>query len=528
MTSTTRRSRTTALLLVLVVGFSVPALGEPALGAEGSPTPSSSADPGASTAGVSPPPAAAPQAGVAVPLVPVTDFWSNRRRIDVSELAQAIEGDPEQFRQVLVAQPHLDALAAALGVTAAPTTLEVPVDQIVRTLEGSRRTLGIMPASELVPTVRALGVGEATLVGEGRVDSLDAWPLMIPSAGASDSVAPFDPATTWTLAAAGDVMLDREVYRQAVILGKGPDFPWEGGYARIASRTCCNEFGGPEITARRAGRKGAVRRLLESADLTIVNHEGPAPDDFRFNPHGLRFSFDPSLEIGLARAGIDIVSLANNHIRDAGSDGVVETIANVREAGILTAGAGRDERAAREPACVERAGQRICVLAYDAVDLADAATGARPGAARLETASVKRDVWQARENGADVVVIVPHWGVEYVESRRPLQRRQAKAMVDAGADIVLGAHSHVVGAMETIRGVPVLYSMGNFIFDLTRFEQTLEGVIVELTFAGDRLLQIELHPTVLVDLSQPNLLDPEGDGRVVLRRMRQASKGLFP
>src|SRR5687768_3110873 len=101
-------------------------------------------------------------------------------------------------------------------------------------------------------------------------------------------------------------------------------------------------------------------------------------------------------------------------------------------------------------------------------------------------------------------------------------------MVDAGADIVLGAHSHVVGAMETIRGVPVLYSMGNFIFDLTRFEQTLEGVIVELTFAGDRLLQIELHPTVLVDLSQPNLLDPEGDGRVVLRRMREASKGLYP
>ena len=159
-----------------------------------------------------------------------------------------------------------------------------------------------------------------------RLESLDDWPLMLPgseSNRATDgALPPFDPATTWTIAAAGDVMLDREVYRQAVKLGKGPDYPWDGGRARITSRTCCNEFGGPEITARRVGQGGAVRRLLEGADIAIVNHEGPAPDDFTFHPHGLRFSFDPSLEVGLTRAGIDVVSLGNNHIRDAGSDGV--------------------------------------------------------------------------------------------------------------------------------------------------------------------------------------------------------------
>ena len=147
---------------------------------------------------------------------------------------------------------------------------------------------------------------------------------------------------------------------------------------------------------------------------------------------------------------------------------------------------------------------------------------------RVRLAQVRRDIGRARRDGADVVVVVPHWGIEYVPSRTRDQRRKAAAMSRAGATVILGAHSHVAGAMERIGDVPVLYSMGNLIFDLTRFEQTLEGLIVELTFAGPRLLQVELHPTVLIDLAQPNLLDPRRDGRVVLKRMQRASKGLYP
>ena len=93
-------------------------------------------------------------------------------------------------------------------------------------------------------------------------------------------------------------------------------------------------------------------------------------------------------------------------------------------------------------------------------------------------------------------------------------------MVRAGADVVLGAHSHVTGPIEFIDGVPVLYSMGDLIFDLPRFEATEEGVIAELTFHGADLAQVELHPTVIVDRSQVNLLDRDGDGEVVIRRMR--------
>jgi hypothetical protein len=84
----------------------------------------------------------------------------------------------------------------------------------------------------------------------------------------------------------------------------------------------------------------------------------------------------------------------------------------------------------------------------------------------------------------------------------------------------------VAGAMEMVDGRPVIYSLGNLIFDLTRSEETVEGLIVEITFVGPRPTQIRLHPTVTVDVVQPNLLDAAGDGRVVIDRIRKASAAL--
>jgi poly-gamma-glutamate capsule biosynthesis protein CapA/YwtB (metallophosphatase superfamily) len=80
--------------------------------------------------------------------------------------------------------------------------------------------------------------------------------------------------------------------------------------------------------------------------------------------------------------------------------------------------------------------------------------------------------------------------------------------------------------MELVDGSPVLYSLGNLVFDLTRSEETVEGLIVEITFVGARLTQIRLHPTIMVDLVQPNLLEAAGDGAVVIERVRKASEAL--
>ena len=448
------------------------------------------------------------------------------------QIRAALAGRDRRFRLVVVADPDLAAIAAALGVAIGPEVKHVPPGAVVATVLGRSDVLGLVRAGDVRPSVRALGVDGRTLFGTTRLRSTAAWPLTIPGPGPTATATPvaardFDPAATWTLVAAGDVMNDRAVHRQTMILGKGPDFPWLGGMARIVRRNCCRA-GLSTVTARRTGSAGSVAALFTAADLALVNHEGPAPDRFTYHPSGLVFSFDPRLEVGLRNAGVDAVSLANNHIRNAGSVGVLETIRAVTAVGIVPVGAGENLEAARKPAWFTIEGVRVAILAYDAINLAAAgATHSRAGAAPLDLRLCRTDITQARKDGAEIVIVVPHWGVEYTARPTARQRVQAAALIGAGADVVLGSHPHWAGALEAIGDGVVLYSLGNLIFDLPRSEETDEGLIVELTFVGGRLAQLDIHPTIELDRSQPNLLDPSGDGRIVLDRVRHASKGFL-
>ena len=136
-------------------------------------------------------------------------------------------------------------------------------------------------------------------------------------------------------------MLDRGVHKTLVIEGKGADFPFDGGTADITSRCCCSAFGWELPRVRRTGNAGVVRDLIEGADLAIANFENPAPDNHRYHARGTVFSADPRLIEGLADAGIDYVSLANNHIRDAGAAGLLQTIANITKHDIAVSGGGQ-------------------------------------------------------------------------------------------------------------------------------------------------------------------------------------------
>ena len=125
---------------------------------------------------------------------------------------------------------------------------------------------------------------------------------------------------------------------------------------------------------------------------------------------------------------------------------------------------------------------------------------------------------------ADVVLVYPHWGVEYTRLPMPSQRKHAARWVKAGADLVLGGHSHVAGAIEDIDGVPVLYSLGNLIFDQHWSTNTMESMLVEATFHGGTLVSLELVPYIIHDTSQPNLLDPaSGEGKSLRRQVQAAS-----
>jgi poly-gamma-glutamate synthesis protein (capsule biosynthesis protein) len=372
--------------------------------------------------------------------------------------------------------------------------------------------------------VRALAVGGVRLFGVKRVRDLAAWPLVVAEPpGAPPST--FVPAAAWTLAAGGDVMLDRSAHRLAILERRGVDYPWNGGTARITSRFCCGYPGWEIVSGRRTGNAGAVRTLLRGADIALVNLEAPAPDRATYHPTGYVFSMDPRLLAGVARAGIDVVSLANNHIGNAGRRGVVETVRNVERRGIAHAGAGRNLAAARRPAWLTAAGLRIAVLAYDGAG-GLRATRASPGAAPLVLDVIRTDIRRARRAGADVVIVVPHWGREYTDTVTATQRRLARALVRAGADAVLGSHSHWAGPLETVGGHLVVYSLGDFVFDLQHDARTQQGIVGELTFVGRRLAQVELHPTLILDASQPNLLEPGGGGRALLRAIEAASRRL--
>jgi poly-gamma-glutamate synthesis protein (capsule biosynthesis protein) len=448
-----------------------------------------------------------------IALVPVVGFWSTTAGLSRAELDAALAGTSPAYRRVLVA-------GALPGAT--PST----IDAIRAAVNADPKTLGLLPSGEVTPDVRALALDGLDLFGNDRLRNLTAWPLFVPATPGSTPPS-FDPAATWTLVAGGDVMLDRSIYRRTVRQGKGADYPWDGGFAEITGRRCCSGAGHRLPVVRRTGHDGAVRALFRDADLALVNLEGPAIDAFRWHPHGLTFTFDPALLVGLQNAGIDVVTIGNNHIGNAGPSGVRETIRHLDELGIAHVGAGRDATTARAPAWFEIAGQRIALFGYDAIRPADNATARRAGSAGLGSARYRTDVAAARDAGADVVVVLPHWGVEYRAAPTAKQRAHARKLVAAGTSVILGSHSHWAGPTELIDGSPVLYSLGNLIFDLTRSEETVEGVIVEITFVGARPTQVRLHPTVMVDLVQPNLLDATGDGAVVIKRMRKASEALM-
>jgi len=508
----------------------------PSRSAQGSVAPSptgSSAAPsaGASATAGATPTATAPATIAAVPIVPVTQFRSTATSTTANELATVLAGTSSRYEALELVSSEADAILAELGAQrpADATRLILAPDAATLTTDmaAHRKRLAFLRADAVTPGVRALAWGNDALFGVDRVKDLSAWPLMA-QLPAPTAAAAYDPATTWTLFAGGDIMLDRGVYETLHVKGKGADFPFDGGSAEITSRYCCSSFGWDLPRTVRTGDGGAFRHLISSADIAIANFENPAPNDPSWHTSGTVFSADPKLVDGLVNAGLDYVSLANNHIRDAGGPGVLQTIKNLTTRGLKVSGAGKDLAAARKPAIMEAGGAKVAILAYDAIAGGYHATATKIGSAPLNATYVKQDVAAARKAGADVVIVFPHWGTEYDPTPFTSQQKLARMIIDSGADMVIGNHAHWAAAMEIYEGKPIWYALGNFVFDQTWSEPTMEGITLELTFRGAELVQAHLRPHIILDKAQPNFLDPAGDGRVVMGQVFTASRGLLP
>jgi hypothetical protein len=490
----------------------------------------SSAAPPATEPSATPIPPDSPIADVAI--VPVAQFRSTVVSVGRADVASAVEGTSPRFEALELVASEADAILTALGVerpTGDPHLVLAPdAATVAKDLAAHRKRLAVVRADAVGPSVRALGWGGKQLFGVDAVKTVAAWGLTARLPQPADTPAS-DPSGSWTLVAGGDIMLDRGVAQTLTIKKKGADFAFDGGTADITG-TCkdCSPLGWDTPYTKRNGNAGAVRHLLSSADLTIANFENPAPDTFRYHTSGTTFSANPKLIAGLANAGIDWVGIANNHIRDAGGNGILQTIANLKRYGIVSSGAGKNLAAARKPAILDVRGTKVAFLAYDTIAKTYAATANRAGSAQMTAAAVKADVAAARRAGAQVVIVFPHWGTEYDATPFAGQRKLAEAAIDAGADMVIGNHAHWAGAVEVYKGKPIWYALGNFVFDQTWSIPTMEGITLELTFRGSTLVQARMRPHIILDKAQPNFLDPAGDGKVVLGQVYDASRGMLP
>ena len=165
------------------------------------------------------------------------------------------------------------------------------------------------------------------------------------------------------------------------------------------------------------------------------------------------------------------VCLANNHIMDHGAKGLQDTVEALAGAGIACFGAGRLADNCRNPLLLASGGARVALLGYACLTTHPVlAAGDEPGAAGLDPERISADMRQAREKGADKVIVQLHWGEEDVGLPRPADVDIAHRIVDEGADLVIGHHAHCIQSIEVYRGRTIFYGLGNAIFPDTKME----------------------------------------------------------
>lgn len=304
-----------------------------------------------------------------------------------------------------------------------------------------------------------------------------------------------------TLALAGDVMLGRLV--NEAIRANGPRYPW-----------------------------GDLLPLVREADLSLVNLEcvmAESGEPF-VPPRYFYFKADPEAIEVLTLAGIDYVTLANNHAMDFQGPALLETIRHLDEHGIAHAGAGGNRDEAARFALLEAKGVKVGVIAFADHFREYAATGEGPGTNVIPItvekpyfSRVEDGIQAARAAGADLVVFSIHWGPNMRHVPSLGFREFARAVMDAGADIFHGHSAHVFQGIEVYEGKPILYDTGDLIDDyyVHPVHQNDQQFLFLVTVTDNGVERIELVPVVIFN-AQVNT----AHGRVVdqmYQRMQELS-----
>lgn len=292
-----------------------------------------------------------------------------------------------------------------------------------------------------------------------------------------------------TLMAVGDLMLARTVEQKMIAYNN-----WEYPFVEIYE-------------------------LTSGADIAFGNLETPIVEGAVVQSGSFLFRTDPKAMQGLKFAGFDVLSLANNHMTNFGRRGLVSTLENLDGASISHIGAGISAEEISKPVIKEIKGIKFGFLAYSySKDQLSDYEGGIYGTAFADTEKMKAEVTELAQS-VDVVVVSMHSGVEYETSPSSIQKSFARGAVDAGADLVIGHHPHVVQTAEKYKDGYIFYSLGNFVFDQMWSEETRLGAVAKVTFTDGKISRVEFIPVKIFDYCQPQILEGQ-EAEKILERLR--------
>ena len=232
---------------------------------------------------------------------------------------------------------------------------------------------------------------------------------------------------------------------------------------------------------------------LQKADILFGNLEGPISDKGIKAGSIYSFRAEPKAIEGLTFSGFDIISISNNHALDYGREAFEDTLLRLKEEEINYVGGGFNEAEAFSPIIKEINGTKIAFLAYTNLGSPSwAATDEKSGIAWVDWNNfekIKNDIKKAKEN-SDVLIVSLHSGEEYTSEPTQFQIEFSQAAIDAGADLVVGHHPHIVQQSEKYRAGYIFYSLGNFVFDQGFSKETMQGQIIKVLIENSKIKEI--------------------------------------
>ncbi|MFH1201073.1 MAG: CapA family protein [bacterium] len=237
--------------------------------------------------------------------------------------------------------------------------------------------------------------------------------------------------------------------------------------------------------------------ILKNFDIVFANLEGPVSDQGKDQKNLYSFRMDPVVIPALKKIGIGILSVANNHAGDWGRVAFIDTLAHLKENEILYAGGGNTQIEAETPVIIEKYGMKIGFLGFSDKGPDYMVAGAKKAGIFLARNPDFDEIIKNASQQVDYLVVTFHFGEEYQAKHNGRQEFLAHRAINDGAKIIIGSHPHVVEDTEVYKNGFIAYSLGNFIFDQSWSEPTMQGMLLEMKLFRDGSMTVKKDITQL-------------------------------